>query len=208
MKRLFLYCCTVLIFFAAGDVWAYTAEECIECHNEGSEDSSLHISVKDFEMSAHGPGVQCQDCHTNVRDDAHTSEEGSGAVPGESCKGCHPAAFGEVDSFSWLPSFQIASHAKQDFAHAYEMENCVGCHQGRAAHGEKEPIDDQNCYQCHVSPTGQNGLWGYMHPRADSGKHPGIFFAGLVYRFFLGILFIVAVSMMLNFIFDNFPGKA
>jgi hypothetical protein len=106
----------------------------------------------------------------------------------ETCKKCHPVECGQTDYLSWLPSIQIASHKKQDFSRAYEKGNCLGCHQGMAAHGEEEPINDQGCYTCHLYQKGQSRLWGYIHPRADFKKRPTIFVAAIISLLFLGFL--------------------
>jgi hypothetical protein len=60
--------------------------------------------------------------------------------------------------------------------------NCLGCHQGAGAHGEKKPINDQDCNKCH------NDLMGFMHPKADSAKQPGIFALAWIYQVFLAAL--------------------
>jgi len=97
-------------------------------------------------------------------------------------------ACGESDALSWLPSLQIASHNKQDFGQVYDKSNCLGCHQGSAAHGEMNPINDRDCHQCHLPREGRPGLWGTMHPRADLNQQPGTFVAGVVYLIFFILL--------------------
>jgi len=231
---------------------AYTPEDCIECHQTGSEESGLHISVEDYKASVHGPEITCLDCHTGVIDDSHQSTEGSGAVdcsacheqvnrhglngpedlrpqchdchtrhdmraktdpasavhPDQlavTCAGCHPAASGETDFFSWFPSFQIASHNKGDFGTAYEKDNCLGCHQGAAAHGDPEPINDQDCHKCHLSPEAAGAMWGVMHPRADMKTQPTVFFAASIYQVFVVIGLIVLLGRLLDLVFDRIP---
>ena len=233
----------------------YTSEDCIECHQMGSDESELHISVQDYEASVHGMEITCLDCHTGVVDEEHESTPGSGAVdcnecheqenrhglngpekerpqchdchtrhnmlsktdPASSvhkdrlvitCAGCHPAASGQTDFFSWFPSFQIASHNKADSATDYRAQNCVGCHQGAAVHGGAEPINDQDCYKCHLSPEADGAMWGYMHPQADQDSHPSVFAAASIYQVFVVIALIALLGKLLDLIFDHIPGKS
>jgi hypothetical protein len=89
---------------------------------------------------------------------------------------------GKPDYLSWFTSLQIVSHGKQDFGKAYSRGNCLGCHQGEGAHGEKRPINDQDCAKCHKD------LMGFMHPKADSAKQPGILASVWIYQVFLSAL--------------------
>lgn len=72
----------------------------------------------------------------------------------------------------------------------YERTNCVGCHQGQAAHGEKESLDKQDCHRCHREKDGKSHMLGYIHARADSRKQPAVFVAGIVYQFAIGALIV------------------
>ena len=238
MKR-FLYSFLMmgLLVLLTGDfVVAYTNEECIECHKEGSDESTLHIPIKAFEASIHNrEEITCMDCHMGVTDEAHETTMGSGVVdcsechdeenkhgqeailedrprcsschpkhrtlekenpasavhPNQlkyTCKKCHPAESGETGYFSWLPSIRIMSHKKQDFSLSYGKDNCMGCHQGDTAHGEEDPIDEQNCYICHIGTDDQPPIMGYIHARADAEDQPGIFAAATIYQIFMGLL--------------------
>ena len=235
------------------DAAGYTDQDCITCHQTGSEDSDLHISMEAYQLSVHAQEITCQDCHTGVVDDEHQDVEGSGAVncgdcheqenlhgldgmeemrpqchdchpahnmrpkndPASAvhrdnltvtCAGCHPAASGDVDLFSWLPSFQIASHNKGDFAQAYDDGNCIGCHQAAAVHGGTERIDDQNCDQCHMSPDQPGAMWGYAHPKADAEKQPSVYAAASVYSVFIVFGLIVFLRKVLDVVFNRVPG--
>lgn len=157
----------------------YEDEACIDCHQMGSDESELQIDVDAYLASPHGQGLSCLECHTKVLDDTHMEEEGSGMV---TCDGCHPDASGDGGYFAWFPSFQIASHNKADFAHAYDKTNCLGCHQGAGAHGEAEPINEQTCYKCHSSAESMGAMWGKMHPQADRHSQPAIFAAASIYQ--------------------------
>jgi hypothetical protein len=207
-------------------VLAYTPEDCVHCHQQGSKESSLWIDVKAFEHSSHGATLSCLDCHGRIKDKSHETTTVSGVVactecheqenrhgltqsrdlrpacyschtrhrilgkgdPSSSvypealkktCAGCHPSECGREDYLSWFPSLQVVSHGKEDLSKVYDRGNCLGCHQGAGAHGEKKPINDQGCTKCH------NSLLGYMHPKADSATQPGVLASAWFYQAFL-----------------------
>ena len=157
------------------------AVDCSECH----EQENRHGSQSKTEDRP-----RCYSCHTK-HGIFERDKEVSSVHPEqlkETCKGCHPVECGQTDYLSWLPSIQIATHKKQAFSRAYEKSNCLGCHQGMAAHGEEKPLNDQDCYKCHLSQKGQATLWGYIHTRADFKKQPVIFAAAIIYLVFLVVL--------------------
>jgi hypothetical protein len=235
MGQILRFVSIVLIFMAAQAALAYTNEDCIECHREGSKEGGINISIDEFNASVHAEEVGCQDCHTMVEDEAHQTTPGSGAVDcsgcheqenrhgresnsgtrpqcyschtrhgmrtkddplssvhpqrlKDTCDSCHPHESGQTDYFSWLPSLQVASHSKQDFSQDYDRTNCLGCHQGMGAHGEQEPINDQTCFTCHLTPDGQNKLLGYIHSKADARRQPGVMAAATIYQVVMGVL--------------------
>ena len=57
-----------------------------------------------------------------------------------------------------------------------------------AAHGEQEPINDQTCFTCHLTPDGQNKLLGYIHSKADARRQPGVMAAATIYQVVMGVL--------------------
>ncbi|HDZ90712.1 MAG: hypothetical protein JRJ09_12820 [Deltaproteobacteria bacterium] len=158
------------------------AVNCGQCH----EQENSHGSGAKVE---HRP--RCYSCHGTHAVFEKESELSSvnGKNLTKTCKTCHPVECGERDWLSWLPSLQIASHNKQDFARVFDTDNCLGCHQGMAAHGEDEPLDDQDCYRCHMAPEKGSPLLGNIHPRADLEKHPAIFAAGFLYLLLMLALF-------------------
>ena len=214
--------CFLVMFFRMHAL-AYSSEECIRCHGQGTQDSSLQIAIDDFENSVHGSALSCVDCHTDINDESHMMLSGSNAVSclecheqenrhglsgtmelrpkcyschtkhrikgktdsassihpkalHKTCAVCHPGECGQYDYLSWFVSLQVIFHGKADLSGKHERDNCVGCHQGSAAHGEKGPIDSQNCYTCHDS------LWGSFHPKADPKDRPASFAAALLYQ--------------------------
>jgi hypothetical protein len=235
MGQIVRFSLIVLIFMAAKAAFAYTSQECIDCHRTGSTESKLHISIDEFNTSIHAEEAGCQECHTLVEDEDHTTTPGSGAVDcsgcheqenrhgkgsnsgtrpqcyschtrhgmlakddlrstvhsqrlKETCRSCHPRESGQTDYFSWLPSLQVASHSKQDFSQEYSRTNCLGCHQGKAFHGDQETMNDQTCFTCHVTLDGQNKLLGYIHSKADARRQPGVMAAATIYQVVMGVI--------------------
>ena len=156
------------------------AVNCTECHEQDNR---------------HGTGVvksgpKCFDCHTRhhilAKDDPLSSVHGDRLQ--QTCRACHPAQSSPPDYLSWSASIQIASHPKQDFSQIYTRRNCLGCHQGKAAHGEPDPISEQNCHSCHLKEDGKNKLLGVMHPDANPETQPGVFVAAVTYQVALVIM--------------------
>lgn len=183
---------------------------CQDCHTGVTDDehqsvegsgatdcSACHEQENSHGMKAQGKDpVQCQDCHTRHNILAK-SDPASSVHPDRlaaTCGECHPVASGKSNYFSWFPGFQVASHNKADFSAAYDKENCLGCHQGAGAHGETEPINDENCFKCHSSEM-DGAMWGSMHPDANRQSQPAVFAVGVVYQVFIGILLIMIVGM-------------
>ena len=234
MKIRFTHILLVLFLLPVFEVGAYTDADCIKCHDRAGQESILKMSVEQFNRSAHGGEVSCQECHANVVDEDHQEIPGSGAVDcsachdqfnqhgarategrptcfschtrhnilppddlqstvhadqlRQTCRACHPGQSGSIGYLTWFTSIQVASHPKQDFSQVYTRENCLGCHQGRAAHGETDPVDDQNCHTCHLDDEGQSKLWGVMHPEAQIKNQPRVFAAAVTYQLVLIIM--------------------
>ena len=134
---------------------------CQKCHNQ----QNLHS--KDA-------STECADCHTRHTiygaDDLRSSVNWRNLK--STCGTCHPAQTKSPSGLSMLTSFHIASHPKQDMASRFEKDMCVGCHQGRAAHGEKGLINSQNCYKCHFPLNNKRIILGYIHTYADWQRQP------------------------------------
>ncbi|QTA81453.1 cytochrome domain-containing protein [Desulfonema limicola] len=177
----------------------YTAEECMECHKTGSEESSLLISPEKYEASVHGQSLTCLECHTGIKDEEHMNGEGIEPVD---CSQCHEMKKNKTSLFSRLSSFQIASHKKADFGKNYTMDNCLGCHQGTGAHGETEAINNMDCYKCH-DPNIKDAMWGYMHLDTKNKSMPAVF----AYICFAVLILAVLLGRFMDLVFDNFPGK-
>ena len=150
---------------------------CADCHDQ----ENLH-GLSGLE----GNRPDCYHCHTRHAI-LPTDAPGSSVNPNrlaETCANCHPAQSGRVDYLSWLPSLKIATHPKADFsAGDYRDTNCLGCHQGRAAHGETGPINNASCPRCHMAePGGRPPILGFSHPQADPNQQPGVFIIAIVYQ--------------------------
>jgi len=104
------------------------------------------------------------------------------------CKGCHPRQCGERDYQSWFPSLRVKAHKKQDFSRSTSEKNCLGCHQGKAAHGEEGSITGQTCYKCHQPSNGKSPQWGSMHPHADLKQQPALFAAAVADQVGIGLV--------------------
>jgi hypothetical protein len=166
--------------------------ECEDCHTSIIDAS--HITLKRSstvscrechdQENRHGLSAErdlrpkCYSCHTRHR--ILGKEDPASSVHSEAlkktCSGCHPSECGHEDYLSWFVSLQVVSHGKADLSRNYGRDNCVGCHQGGAAHGERSPIDSQDCFRCHRS------MWGSMHPKANLEKDPALFAAALSYQ--------------------------
>lgn len=214
--------------FGGGSVWAYTDQECINCHREESRGSLLHVSINQYKNSIHGEELGCKDCHVGVKNETHETTPGAGAVDcnachdeknrhgagsgsgnlpqcyschtkhhilppstaessvnpknlSTTCGSCHPVQTRAIDSFSVFATFRVSSHKKEDFAGDFATSDCLGCHQGKAAHGEKEPIYEHDCYRCHLRGDGTVPLWGYIHPQAQIHHRPKMMATAILY---------------------------
>jgi hypothetical protein len=154
--------------------------DCRNCHNQDNR-HGLQSQIR---------RPRCQSCHTRhniLRKDNKKSSLHPDQLR-QTCGSCHARQSGETNYLSWLPSLQIKSHGKQDFSRDYSDNNCIGCHQGKAAHGEIHPIVDQDCYQCHITLEGNSLLYGYIHPQADVKRQPAIYASAMIYQFCLVFL--------------------
>jgi hypothetical protein len=177
---------------------------CLDCH-AGIEDEehmeitgSGRVDCGQCHEQENGHGLsgntenrpQCFHCHTKhyilSKDNSASSVHPDNLI--RTCRTCHPVSCGHTSAFSWLPSLKVASHGKRDFSQSYSKGNCVGCHQGNAAHGEEDPLNDQLCYLCHVPLGSQPLLAGYVHVKATAKDQPVSFAAGVIYAVVLALL--------------------
>jgi len=157
------------------------AVQCGPCHDQENRHG----------LQANGrPRPQCHDCHTRhgILPKADPKSSVHPARLPLTCKTCHPWECGKSDYMSQFLSLRIKSHKKQDFSRAFQDTNCLGCHQGKAAHGEERLINNQSCYKCHQPVQGEGPLWGSIHPRADWKRRPTLFAAAVADQAGLGFL--------------------
>lgn len=153
------------------------AVNCAQCH----EQKNLHGAG-----STEGNRPQCNDCHQPhaifAKDDPRWALNPDHLA--HICAKCHPAQSGQAGYLSWLPSLKIATHPKADLSGAdFRNGNCMGCHQGRAAHGQSAPINHDSCPRCHMSgPHGKSSMLGVSHPQADPDRQPDVFVVALIYQ--------------------------
>jgi hypothetical protein len=144
--------------------------DCQRCH----EQQNLH---------AQDGSLTCNACHTPHY--IYGVQDPRSSVHNKNLKGtcgkCHPEQSQHTNILSTLIGLHIASHPKQDFSRVFSVEMCVDCHQGRAAHGEDAPVNDQDCYKCHMSLAKSNWILGYVHASTDWHSKPVHTIANYIY---------------------------
>jgi hypothetical protein len=196
---------------------------CLDCHTNVKDEShegdpaarKVNCNACHDQVNHHGEGAPasarptCESCHPAhsmlAKDNPRSAV--NPANLSKTCAKCHPETAKTDYGFSALATWQIASHKKGDFACSYDSSNCIGCHQGKAVHGETAPINDQNCATCHLPKNGKSAMWGRIHPKAGQTTQIG----GLLVRSanVLGIILILVLVLakVLNFVFDTIPNK-
>jgi hypothetical protein len=156
--------------------------------------------------SERGIRPQCQACHGShgiFRKDNKASRIHPQNLK-ETCGQCHPNQTGKSELLPWLTSVRIRSHGKQDFGYAYDSGDCLGCHQGRAVHGEPALVNDRNCHRCHMPIHGQSPLLGSIHPVQEGKTTPSFGFARAIYS----IAVILAVLGAFGFFIRGFSCRS
>jgi hypothetical protein len=154
----------IFIWLAAAEAGAYTRDDCIRCHRDGSRESALHLSIEAFDGSVHGTELSCRDCHTGVTDDDHALRKGSGAV---SCSNCHDQENGHGKRGAMDDRPRCAScHSKHDIRRKDDRESSV--HFIRL---------QRTCNQCHLVESGMTGYLSWLpsvqiksHGKQDAGR--------------------------------------
>ncbi|NQU62940.1 MAG: hypothetical protein HQ517_01455 [SAR324 cluster bacterium] len=173
--------------------------KCADCHKGALTDQHLtkpgsgrvdclicHKKVNRHGNSDKGRSrPRCIDCHTRHRIFSKFNPASSVHVDRMSttCQGCHPEESGKPGYLSWLPSLRIESHSKQNLGTENSLNNCLGCHQGAAAHGETKNISTENCHQCHLKQDGKSILLGKTHMNTDPKAQPRLFVVAFIYQF-------------------------
>jgi hypothetical protein len=160
MRQIVRFGLFVLIFTAAQVAFAYTNQECIDCHQTGSTESKLQISIDEFNASIHGEEEEetsCQECHTLVEDEAHQTTPGSGAVD---CSGCHE---------------QENRHGRGSTSGT--RPQCYSCHTRHGMLAKDDPRSSvhskqlkETCRSCHPRESGQTDYFSWL-PSLQVASH-------------------------------------
>ncbi len=155
--------------------------DCGQCHDQENRHG--------YNAQA-GTRPQCYSCHTRhgilAPDDPESSV--NSANLSATCRACHATQCGQADLLPWLASVQIRIHGKQDLGCAYDEGDCLGCHQGRASHGEDKVLNERGCQRCHLSDGGRPALLGSIHPQEDARGGAASWLSGAVYALALVLL--------------------
>jgi hypothetical protein len=137
--------------------------------------------------------VTCRDCHGShyiyKAGDFRSATHWKNLK--RTCGRCHPGQSGTGGILSRLPFLRVVTHPKQDFSKRFDESMCVGCHQGKAAHGENKPVNEQGCYTCHASMGKGRFLSRRFHVPTGSETRPADIVAG--YLSLVALIFSVAV---------------
>ena len=157
MRPIVRFSLMVWIYLTAQTAFAYTTEECIDCHRTGSTESKLHISIEEFNASVHTEEASCQECHTLVVDDDHQDTPGSGAVD---CGSCHE---------------QQNRHGRG--SDSGTRPQCYSCHTRHGMRTKDDPRSTvhlkrlkETCGSCHPWQSGQTEYFSWL-PSLQVASH-------------------------------------
>lgn len=148
---------------------------CAECHQQIRDETHMEkkgsgvvdCSTCHQDMGHHGNdlAIACYACHTrhNMYPASDTRSSLHWKKLDKTCGQCHLKQVERPKGFLYLTAFQVASHPKESFYYQYSKSMCISCHQGAAAHGEATPIDNSDCYKCHMGLGSYAGALGYTH---------------------------------------------
>jgi hypothetical protein len=158
MRQIVRFGLLVLLFtLAQAAAFAYTTQECIDCHQTGSTKSKLHISIDEFNASVHAEEAECQECHTLVEDESHKTTAGSGATD---CSGCHEQGnpHGRGSKIGTRPQ-------------------CYSCHTRHGMLAKDDPRSSvysknlkETCRSCHPTESGQTDYFSWL-PSLQVASH-------------------------------------
>jgi len=116
----------------------------------------------------------CPQCHTAHYVRKSEDPESTVARVGlpATCGACHVDQVRSYDVGGALTRFRIGAHGKGDLSDRYSVCECLGCHQGEAAHGE-EAVTEQRCPACHRVPEAKGEtLYASLHIRPLASDQP------------------------------------
>ena len=194
---------------------------CTECHTNIVDDGHMALNNSEKvncnacheQKNPHGLGAsgvktrpQCYSCHTRhailtVGNPASSVNEKH--LP-HTCGTCHPAEAGNAGWMQWLPTVHVRTHGKQDFACDFDEADCLGCHQGAAAHGEKKTAERQKMPELsRVHPEAVRNCRPHSRGGTGAGQKLPRGFGGDL-RFGLRL---VGMGRVPFFSCNGFPGK-
>ncbi|MBN2232550.1 MAG: hypothetical protein JW781_06995 [Deltaproteobacteria bacterium] len=175
---------------------------CVDCHRAAGDERHMTTpgsgrvdctSCHDV-VNLHGEAAietrqrpACFACHGRHRVFAAEDERSSlhGRNLANTCGVCHPAAVGASGCLPFLASLRVSSHKKGDFSRPFGRCDCLGCHQGKGAHGIPVRINDRDCSTCHLSLEGEPLLAGAIHP---AGREETTAVARMIHAIYLSAL--------------------
>jgi hypothetical protein len=151
----------VVTLWGGSTLQAYTAEECLACHNLKSTQSQRRIDTELLSRSIHADNADCIECHSQVQDESHMQTPGAGAVD---CSQCHD---------------QTNRHGTSNADG--NRPQCYTCHTRHAIMAKDDPRSTvhaakltQTCSQCHAAQCGESDYFSWLpsakietHPKAD-----------------------------------------
>ena len=174
----------------------YQKVNCQQCHKKTTMHSKRTI-------------ISCASCHTTH--EIHPSEDSRSSVNfvnlPNTCGACHSSETASRTWLSFLTSFRISSHHKGNFAKRFDKRMCVGCHQGKAAHGEDGPINTQECYKCHLILADEKAKLGYFHPDANWRTQPVSVIAWYISATLLACVCLLLFGFLVKFVVNRRQGK-
>ncbi|MBN2333101.1 MAG: hypothetical protein JXO49_03225 [Deltaproteobacteria bacterium] len=197
----------------------YPKVNCLACHSELEglypykakeriKEKGLKIPEKKLMSDAYLQGAHgkawvagkenapnCYDCHTihyplGAKNPASTVHRQNLK---KTCSRCHKER--QVTGLlSRMATFRVQAHRKADQRFTFTKEACVDCHQGDAAHGEKE-LTKAPCQKCHEKKIQKAGLmFGSFHLFPDHDKQFGVWSMRNLYGFVVaGIITLLAL---------------
>jgi len=196
----------------------YRQVSCLTCHSkiEGLDPNNIRERLKkrnieipakkmvgeSFLKSAHGKALiagkkdaaNCFDCHTThyplgAKNILSTINQRNLK---QTCSGCHKESQTK-GLFSHLATFRVQAHRKADLRFTFTRDACVDCHQGDAAHGEKE-LTKAPCQKCHEKKIQPAGLmFGHFHLFPNYDQQYSVW----IIRNLCGILFCTIILLLL-----------
>lgn len=186
---------------------------CIECHGnlDESHKNSLNIQPPNcnqchIQKNMHGAKSKnklrpkCYSCHSphqivpirNKNSSVHLNQLKN------TCVKCHPSQCGNIGYLLSFSAWHIASHPKANLSKKHSKYDCVGCHQGKAAHGEDLPLNTKSCPACHIDQTPKRNfsMLGNFHQGKNFRKNPFAVFVATLYQVCLLVLLVCGIKYL------------